>query len=327
MARELTRKEKLSMVFKYYHEKKKHKTIARELHCTRQEVGHVLQLFVTTGDVEGERRSGRPRVVRDEVEEVVDKAIKRKRHATGQELADVVEETTGTRVSARTMRRVRRRLHYHPVHISVKPALTERHMEARLAWCQEHLHDNVRSFVFLDEMGVCLDHHRRLYWIKHGEARPVKETMPLKVRLNVWGAVWWEGKSDLHITRDNFNSEKYVEVLEATLSPHVPMGRRRFIQDGVPFHWTHAVTGWFSDHQVRLVEDFPAKSPDLNIVEYVWGWMKYHIAGDEPHDADSLEEAIESAWESLAQVTIQHFMEHMTTVMREIIAADGGHSH
>ena len=97
-----------------YRTQKQH-TIARELTCSQQEVGHVLHQFVTTGDVESHWRSGRPSVVTDDVKEVIEKTIKRKRTATAEEIANAVEET-GRRVSARTMRRVRRRLHYYPVH-------------------------------------------------------------------------------------------------------------------------------------------------------------------------------------------------------------------
>ena len=114
----------------------------------------------------------------------------------------------------------------------------------------------------MDEMGVWIDYHKQLYWIKPGEPRPIKESDSEKARLNVWGAIWYNGKSTLHVTRDNFNTTKYVEVLEAEL----PLGRHRFIQDGVPFHWTLAVSNWFADHRVRLIEDFPAKSPDLNAI-------------------------------------------------------------
>ena len=69
-------------------------------------MGRVLNQFVTTGDVESHWRSGRPSVVTDDVKEVIEKTIKRRRTATAEEIANVVEEETGRRVSARTMRRV-----------------------------------------------------------------------------------------------------------------------------------------------------------------------------------------------------------------------------
>ena len=72
---------------------------------------------------------------------------------------------------------------------------------------------------------------------------------------------------------------------------------------------------------------FPCQVPHLNAIEYVWGWMTRSIATHEPHDYDTLEAAIFSAWQDLTQITIRHFIDHVTTVMKEIIAANGGHSH
>jgi transposase len=327
MVRNLTRQEKMAILRKSLHEQKKQRTIARELGCTQQEVSWVLHQFLESGDVERKEGSGRPAKVDEEVEASVDNTIRRKRHATAAELANAVEEDTGRRVSARTMYRVRRQLGYRPVHVSVKPSLTDAHKAARLAYCRAHLRDDIKMMAFLDEMGVVIDYHRRHHWTKLGEPRPVRETLPARVRLNVWAAIWWNGKTELYITSNNFNAAQYLEALEDTLTPELPLGRKQCIQDGVPFHWTRDVVGWFEENRVRLVEDFPAKSPDLNAVEYVWGWMKHTIAGYEPHDAASLEEALREAWGNLEQTTVRHFMEHTKTVMREIIEAGGGHSH
>jgi transposase len=327
MAEHLTHEERMAIIRKRYHENKKQQTIAREIGCSQREVSLVLQQFLERGHVLRKKGSGRPSVVDDEVKDTVESTIRRKRHATAAELADAVEDDTGRRVSRRTMSRVRHALGYRPVHVSVKPALNDAHKAARLSWCRAHLRDDFKTLGFMDEAGVTIDYHRRLHWIKPGESRPVRESLPVMVRLNVFAAVWWSGKTDLYITRDNFNSAKYIDGLDNALAPHLPLGRRRFIQDGVPFHWTRAVVDWFADHRVRLIEDFPAKSPDLNAIEYIWGWMKHAVAGYEPHDAASLEAAILEAWGNLSQNTIHHFMEHVPTVMEEIIAAKGGNSH
>ena len=63
------------------------------------------------------------------------------------------------------------------------------------------------------------------------------------------------------------------------------------------------------------------------MIEYVWGWMKLKVVACEPHHCDSLVAAIEEAWGDLEQTTTQHAVSHMTTVMSEIIDAEGGHSH
>ena len=327
MAEELTLQENLAIVRKHYHEHKQQKTIARELHCNQSTVSRVLQQFRLSGSLERKKRSGRPSVVSDEVKDAVDKRIKKRRTATSAELANEVMDKTGRRVSERTIRRVRRELTYHPVHASVKPSLTDAHKAARLAWCREHRRDSFKSVVFMDEMGVGIDYHRQLFWIKPGEVRPVRETHPTKLRLNVWGAIWYDGKTTLHVTKENFNKDYYVEVLQEHLAPELPLGRKRFIHDGVPWHWTRVVLDWCESNGVSLIEDFPAKSPDLNAIEYVWGWMKHTVAAREPHDYETLEAAILAAWDDLPQTTIRHFIDHIKSVMEEIIAADGGQSH
>ena len=55
--------------------------------------------------------------------------------------------------------------------------------------------------------------------------------------------------------------------------------------------------------------------------------MKYQIADSEPHDERTLRQAIEVQWEGLQESSLRRFIEHITTVMREIIDAGGAHSH
>ena len=107
------------------------------------------------------------------------------------------------------------------------------------------------AVVFMDEMRVGIDYHRQLFWIKPGEVRPVREKPPTKLRLNVWGAIWYDGKTTLHVTKENFNKDYYVGVLQEHLAPELPLGWKRFIHDGVPWHWTTVVLDIFDGIQVR----------------------------------------------------------------------------
>ena len=165
----------------------------------------------------------------------------------------------------------------------------------------------------MDEMGVGIDYHRQLFWIKPGEVRPVRESHPTKLRLNVWGAIWYDGKTTLHVTKENFDQDYYVAVLQEHLAPELPLGRKRFIQDRVPWHWTRVVLDWCESNRVSLVEDFPAKSPDLNAIEYIWGWMKHSVAAREPHNYETLQAVILAAWDELPQTTIRHFIDHINS--------------
>jgi transposase len=319
----LTPDQKLSVVRLRLHERKPSRTIARKLNCSKAEVDLIVRQFYRGDSFVRKRGLRSPTVMDDAMKSALEKAIQKKRNATAKQLQELMSNDTGRRVSERTIQRARRLLGYKPVHASLKPQLTDKHMALRLQFCRAHCGDSPRRWVFMDEMGVGVDIHHNIYWIKPGEARPIYEVPSKNVRLNVWGAVWYEGRSTLHISRRSFDSHHYVEVLQSNLLPMLPLPRKQFIHDRVAWHWTQAVQKWCAQNEVSLMDDFPPKSPDLNAVEFVWGWLKHSVAAAHPHDHTSLEAALRSAWDSLEQQTICHYIDHIGTVMAEIIAAGG----
>jgi transposase len=66
-----------------------------------------------------------------------------------------------------------------------------------------------------------------------------------------------------------------IEFL-AHLLCHIP-GQLLVIWDGLPAHRSRLVSGWAADQRCRLeLERLPAYAPELNPVEYIWGYWKQH---------------------------------------------------
>jgi transposase len=62
--------------------------------------------------------------------------------------------------------------------------------------------------------------------------------------------------------------------LAAVLFPALPRGHSR---DGLPAHRSRLVQGWAAGQRGRLeLERLPAYAPELNPVEYIWGYWKQH---------------------------------------------------
>ena len=75
--------------------------------------------------------------------------------------------------------------------------------------------------------------------------------------------------------------------------------------------------------------DWPAKSPDLNPIENIWGLMKRQVAprihGD--HRLPDLRRIVTEEWNGLPMVTVNRCIASMRNRSTEVIVVRGGSTH
>jgi hypothetical protein len=132
------------------------------------------------------------------------------------------------------------------------------------------------------------------------------------IRVMVWAAVSTAGLSDLMMMRrdpsakkQGFTTSSYLQVLKDGLLP-VILETDMYQQDGARTHTSKAAKAWFKRNSIKLLEDWPPYSLDLNPIEHLWSLLKEKLyelypdielwRGSEEEVAERMEDALVHAW-------------------------------
>jgi hypothetical protein len=93
--------------------------------------------------------------------------------------------------------------------------------------------------------------------------------------INTWAWISYHGLRICWRIENRFNAQNYVNILEYVMLPSVrQIYPNNFIyqQDYCPVHTAHVVTQRLRNNNTETLPS-PAKRPDLNCIENVWGRM------------------------------------------------------
>ena len=160
-----------------------------------------------------------------------------------------------------------------------KPFLTSHHREVRFGFALDKVGWTTewRRVVFSDEKKFNLDgpdgiHH---YW--HD-----LRTEPEILQASCWRRIGY-GFGWIRVARHNntclfaprTNSDLYQDTLATHLLPLAPLiteGVWIYQQDLAPIHSSGSTDRWFLANEVEVL-DWASRSPDLNPIENLWGWL------------------------------------------------------
>jgi transposase len=95
-------------------------------------------------------------------------------------------------------------------------------------------------------------------------------------RLNILGAYCPDDHEylDYRLTRDNINGEQFVNFLRLLRSQHPETERFILYVDGARYYNSPVVKEWLKRHPEFHLSTIPAYSPNVNLIERMWKFMR-----------------------------------------------------
>jgi hypothetical protein len=102
-----------------------------------------------------------------------------------------------------------------------------------------------------------------------------------------------------------------------------------FLHDGAPAHSDKKTNEWLDANVPAFIKsgprgEWPAKSPDLNWIENLFGIMSARVADPHPPvDKAALKRKLKRVWDEISDETLQNCADSMPQRLRDVINGKG----
>src|SRR5947209_14747438 len=133
-------------------------------------------------------------------------------------------------------------------------------------------------------------------------------------RLNILGAYCPDDHDyvDLRLTRENITGEQFVRLLEALRAKHPDTRRFILYLDNARYYSKPCVKEWLAAHREFRLVPLPAYSPNLNLIERLWKFLRKEALNRWHKTFEAMQEAVAGVLDHLGD-----YRGELTTLMRE----------
>jgi DDE superfamily endonuclease len=176
----------------------------------------------------------------------------------------------------------------------------------------------------------------------------------------IWAAISYFGKSKLTIIplEQSFDGPYYARVLRRCLLPlindltggeegiHFTLVQVSFacrslapcssnslgcgcihftvhLQDKSSVHRSRPVLDWLAEHNIGWADDWPGYSPDLNLIENVWGWLTHSLEYTKFDTLEELKQRVQELWDSIDDAFLHPYYESLPKRYELVLANHG----
>lgn len=314
--------------------------ISQRLGVSHSTVSRCLKRYRETGRHTRRPGGGRPRVTDPIDDRYLRVQALRARGSSATALQGIIAGVRNLQISTSTVRRRLREAGLASRRPMTGPLLTREHRRSRLRFALEHRDWTIEDWkrvLFTDETRVSLHSPdgRERVWRRHGERHSQACITPRVAfgggSIMFWGGISWEARTELVVVRGRgLTSTRYIEeILQDQVMPYMPFigPQALFMQDNARPHKARCVMDYLNTVHIHSIE-WPARSPDLNIIEHLWDSLKRRVRlrNRGLTTLAELETVVLEEWENIPQDFIQDLFRSMPRRMEAVLRARGGNT-
>jgi transposase len=133
-------------------------------------------------------------------------------------------------------------------------------------------------------------------------------------RLNILGAYCPDDQEylDIRLTKDNINSQQFVNLLRLLRANHPETTKFILYLDNARYYHTEVVKEWLGRHPEFQLEPLPAYSPNLNLIERMWKFLRKEAFRRWHPTFEAMQAAVSAVLDHLEQ-----YRDELATLMTE----------
>ena len=286
-------------------------------------------------------RRGRKKILSERTKTKIIRMIRTGEANTAVEVAKNLRSELKINLSAETVRRALKEKGYVSKSKVKKPFLSKRHKALRLKFAlmyKEWTLEDWKRIVWSDESKINRFGSDGKEWVWKERSEPlsdrlIKPTMKFGGgSLMIWGCFCGDKIGAVQRIYGRMNADDYIKILNEKLFASCEMFNLNvkdivFQQDNDPKHKAKKTLKWFDDRSIRLLT-WPPQSPDLNLIENVWSFLKRRLSAYEttPTTEDELWSRIKEEWRKIPCDFLQNLLNSMPKRLADLIRAKGGYT-
>ena len=287
------------------------------------------------GSLVPNKSPGRPKKITEREARLIHRSVK---SDPGQKIAELIA-STGVPVCHDTMVKELKRWNIRSTVAAKRPMLTDNQIAMRRRFAQIHAGQDLdywKRWVFSDECSVELDcAEGTVRWLITPQERYKQQFIQGKRqggggKLMIWSMISFNGMAPLVFIEGTQDARGYKELLQREVLP-VMLGRlddfpegSYYMDDGASCHDAHSVIQFCYEKGIDR-PFWPSNSPDMNPIEWIWGWLKHALSNlkSKPRNIAELKLALIQLANALTLQSIQKLIAGMPKRIEELSRVNG----